>query len=48
MVASFSISIFLSPIVWVKGLLIVLAVISISLFLRLPVHEPVDPAGENK
>lgn len=44
---SFSFSIYFAPILWVKGFLILVLVILLSWFLRLPTHELVADSEEN-
>ncbi|WP_394251851.1 YbaN family protein [Vibrio profundi] len=44
---SFSFSIYFAPVLWVKGFLILVLVILLSWFLRLPTHELVAESEEN-
>ncbi|MGF1842651.1 YbaN family protein [Vibrio clamense] len=44
---SFSFSIFIAPILWVKFTLIAMLVVLITWFVRIPVHEPVANRQEN-
>ncbi|MFA0568581.1 YbaN family protein [Vibrio gallaecicus] len=44
---SFFLSIYFSPILWVKGFLVVVLIILLSWFLRLPTHELVADSEEN-
>ncbi len=46
-VLSFTISILVAPIIWVKILLLAMAIVLLSWFMRLPVIESVDEWEEN-
>ncbi len=44
---SFTVSILIAPIIWVKFLLLSMAIVLLSWFMRLPVIESVDDREEN-
>ncbi len=44
---SFTVSILVAPIIWVKFLLLSIAIVLLSWFMRLPVIESVDDREEN-
>ncbi len=46
-VLSFAVSILVAPIIWVKFLLLAMAIVLLSWFIRLPVIELVDEREEN-